>query len=79
MEDSEDFDISPFLEKSFHTIHNHIKNKESVLVACTAGISRSASLCIAYLIRAHGYTYQEAFEKVKSARPFIKPNSGFVA
>lgn len=43
------------------------------------GISRSAAVVIAYLVREHGMTYDQAFAFVKSKRACIKPNSGFVA
>ena len=42
------------------------------------GVSRSASIVIAYLIRNHHMTYNEAFKFVKSKRACVKPNSGFV-
>jgi len=48
-----------------------------VLVVCTAGISRSASVVISYLIKKYKMSYESAFEKVKTARIFIKPNDGF--
>ena len=42
------------------------------------GISRSASVVIAYLIKNHGMSYEFAFAFVKKYRACIKPNSGFV-
>jgi len=41
------------------------------------GISRSASVVIAYLIKNHGMSYEFAFAFVKKYRACIKPNSGF--
>jgi len=49
-----------------------------VLVHCQGGISRSASLCIAYLIQCQGLSYDAAFALVRKARPIIMPNIGFV-
>lgn len=49
------------------------------LVVCTAGMSRSATVCIAYLMMEHGMSYEDAFNKVKSARKYVKPNEGFEA
>ena len=43
-----------------------------VLVACAAGMSRSASMCIGYLVRA-GYDAPTAHAMVKAARPVIAP------
>lgn len=41
------------------------------------GVSRSASVVIAYLI-ATGSSYAEAYRAVETARPCIRPNQGFV-
>jgi protein-tyrosine phosphatase len=43
-----------------------------------AGVSRSSSVVIAYLIREKGMTYDEAFGIVKVKRSIIDPNRGFV-
>lgn len=43
-----------------------------------AGVSRSASICIAFVMRAMKLRYEEAFKVVHKARPIIQPNSGFV-
>ncbi|XP_075162008.1 dual specificity protein phosphatase 18 [Haematobia irritans] len=47
------------------------------LVHCVAGVSRSASLCLAYLMKCSGMTLKEAFVHVKNIRPQIRPNTGF--
>ncbi len=45
------------------------KNKgNSILVACAAGINRSAAFCIASLKEAEGITLLEAFKEVKKNR-----------
>ena len=51
----------------------------NVLVHCNQGISRSASLVIAYLIMENGFTLREAFRLVKKLRPSVLPNSGFLS
>ena len=48
------------------------------LVVCTAGRSRSAAVCIAYLIKRKGLKLAEAIALVSQARPIIEPNSGFM-
>lgn len=48
-----------------------------ILVHCVAGISRSASLCIAYLMKHHEMTLLNAYNHIKERRPSIKPNCGF--
>lgn len=41
------------------------------------GISRSAAIIIAYLMRDRGMSYDEALQAVKSKRMCVKPNIGF--
>ena len=48
-----------------------------VLVHCHAGVSRSASVVIAYLVWKNGWTTTQAFKHIKKSR-FIMPNNGFV-
>jgi|UniRef100_A0AC35EUL4 atypical dual specificity phosphatase len=47
------------------------------LVHCVAGVSRSASLVIVYLVKHEKMTLRQAYHYVKSARPIIRPNIGF--
>ncbi|KAM8703922.1 hypothetical protein ACLKA7_008534 [Drosophila subpalustris] len=47
------------------------------LVHCVAGVSRSASLCLAYLMKYGGMSLREAYTHVQSIRPQVRPNSGF--
>ena len=47
------------------------------LVHCMAGVSRSASLCIVYLMKYDRQTLLQAYHYVKAARPIIRPNVGF--
>lgn len=51
----------------------------NVLVHCRMGISRSASLVIAFLMRKYKCGYDKAFVKVKDRRPIVHPNTGFVS
>ncbi|XP_077989228.1 serine/threonine/tyrosine-interacting protein B-like [Glandiceps talaboti] len=48
-----------------------------VLVHGNAGISRSASLVIAYVIETFGLSYKDAFRFVQQRRFCINPNEGF--
>lgn len=42
------------------------------------GISRSASVVIAYVMKAYDWNLERALEFVKTKRGCIKPNSGFL-
>lgn len=54
-----------------------VKKKESVLIHCAYGVSRSATLAIAFLMKMLKISYLEAFVFVRRKRPVIKPNCGF--
>lgn len=51
--------------------------KGAVLVHCYFGVSRSATVVIAYVMKKYGLTYLEALEKVKKKRKIVSPNQGF--
>lgn len=48
-----------------------------MLVHCNAGVSRSAALCMAYLVKHRGVSLLEAHRWVKTCRPIARPNNGF--
>ena len=68
--------IIPHFEEAFEFIN---KGMESgcVLVHCNAGISRAATIVIAYLMKTRNMTLTQAYGLVKEKRPVISPNSGF--
>ena len=43
------------------------------------GKSRSATCLIAYLMRRHGLTPEDALSRLRETRPMCEPNAGFVA
>ncbi|TNN57302.1 Dual specificity protein phosphatase 2 [Liparis tanakae] len=49
-----------------------------VLVHCQAGISRSATICLAYLMHTQRVKLDEAFDFVKRRRQVISPNLAFM-
>jgi len=49
-----------------------------ILIHCRAGISRSATICIAYLMYAGRLTLDEAHDYLKRRRPLISPNLNFM-
>lgn len=52
--------------------------QDPVLVHCMAGISRSASLVIAFLMYKHSWILSDALSFVKAKRPIVHPNPGFL-
>ncbi|ELP92469.1 dual specificity protein phosphatase, putative [Entamoeba invadens IP1] len=55
------------------------RKRENVLVHCLAGVSRSATICVAYIMNTKSMSRDEAIQYVRTRRPVIQPNSGFMA
>ncbi|KAM4819548.1 dual specificity protein phosphatase 1 [Thomomys bottae] len=78
VEDSHKADISIWFNEAIDFIDS-IKNAGGrVFVHCQAGISRSATICLAYLMRTNRVKLDEAFEFVKQRRSVISPNFSFM-
>lgn len=60
-------------------INNAVRIKESILIHCNAGVSRSSAIVIGYLMLVNKLSYADAFSAVREKRPCIKPNCGFEA
>lgn len=69
--------ISEHFDECLDFIGEAVGNNSAVLVNCWAGVSRSATIVIAFLIRTMCLNYLEAFETVRKARHWINPNKGF--
>jgi len=76
--DLESQDLKPHLEDAVEDIDSALGRGRNVLVHCQQGVSRSAAIVIAYLIRKRGMSFDSALAFVRQRRPCIKPNSGFV-
>nr|XP_043618552.1 dual specificity protein phosphatase 1-like [Erigeron canadensis] len=50
----------------------------SVLVHCLAGISRSASVITAYLMRTERLSVKDALASLRQSKPSVNPNRGFL-
>jgi len=53
------------------------KNKNKLLIHCKAGISRSVTIVIYFLMIKFNYSYFTAYELIRKKRPFINPNDWF--
>jgi protein-tyrosine phosphatase len=69
--------LTQYFDECVDFIDSAVKSGGKVLVHCSYGISRSASIVIAYLMKKHAMTYDEAYDYVKSHRDIIEPNDGF--
>lgn len=72
MEDSIDQDL--YIDEAL----SFIEQNKNVLVHCKAGISRSSSIVIAFIMKQKKMKFERAFEFVKNCRNCIAPNLGFI-
>lgn len=78
IDDDPSEDISSILEMSYENIKNGL-NEGGVLVHCRAGVSRSATAVLYYLVKSGNCSNLfEAVKYLKSCRPCISPNDGFI-
>lgn len=88
LNDLPDEDISQFFDKSYDFIDNHIKKGHNVLVHCMAGVSRSVTLVLNFIIRkmyetkkvmvCPCYIVNYALNLIKEKRNVANPNKGFL-
>uniref|UniRef100_A0AC35UII1 Protein-tyrosine-phosphatase n=1 Tax=Rhabditophanes sp. KR3021 TaxID=114890 RepID=A0AC35UII1_9BILA len=64
------------LETILDTIISAIK-EGNVLVHCEQGVSRSVTICTAYVMKIFSWKYHKAIEYVKKQRPESYPNKSF--
>ena len=77
MKDLNNHDNKPFIEIGYNFIDTCLGLKQNVLVHCMAGISRSVSLVVYYLMKKYHLSYKEAHSFVKSKRSIANPNESF--
>ena len=77
IDDHDRCDIMDHFDSCIAFINKHRKQGISVYVHCAAGVSRSATIVIAYLMKEYKLGYESAFRKLKLCRPIIDPNNGF--
>jgi len=79
LDDTADFDISGHFDRAVSFIEEAKLSASNVLVHCQQGISRSASMVIAYLIAKENMSLKDALALVKNKRQIVNPNVGFMS
>ncbi|KAL9266246.1 Dual specificity protein phosphatase 1-like protein, partial [Drosera capensis] len=78
VQDSTSTILVKYFDECFQFIDEAKAMGGSILVHCLAGVSRSATIVVAYLMKKHGVTRDQALLQVKAVRPFVAPNPGFM-
>ncbi|XP_049867630.1 protein phosphatase Slingshot isoform X2 [Pectinophora gossypiella] len=77
--DDDKTDLLKHWDNTFKYINKARNEGSKVLVHCKMGISRSASVVIAYAMKAFNWNFEKALKHVKMKRNCIKPNTNFIS
>lgn len=84
LEDDDDQELFPYLDSCFDFINkvagqwkSDSDNKGTILVNSYFGMSRSASVVIAYLMKEKKWSLREAYDHLKERHSSINPNDNF--
>ena len=77
-DDRDDEDLFQYFQEAVTFIRQALCSGGIVYVHCGAGISRSATICSAFLISELHMTSKQAVNCCIQARPFVRPNNGFL-
>nr|XP_032808061.1 dual specificity protein phosphatase 1 [Petromyzon marinus] len=78
VEDNHKADIGAWFLEAIDFIDSTRRGGGRVFVHCHAGVSRSATICLAYLMKTRRLRLDEAFEFVRQRRSVISPNFNFL-
>ncbi|XP_055585183.1 protein phosphatase Slingshot isoform X2 [Uranotaenia lowii] len=76
--DDDKTDLLKHWDNTYKYISRVRMEGSKVLVHCKMGISRSASVVIAYAMKANSWDFAQALQHVKEKRTCIKPNKNFI-
>lgn len=75
--DVDETDLLKEFDKTNKFIQEAREQGTSCLVHCKMGVSRSASVVLAYLMKENNWSYEYAYQFTKQKRACINPNDGF--
>jgi protein-tyrosine phosphatase len=78
MIDDEIEDATRYFDETYEFIENARSCNSKILVHCFMGMSRSATIVIAYLMKHKRWNLKAAFRFVREKRPIIELNVGFM-
>ncbi|VDK84012.1 unnamed protein product [Litomosoides sigmodontis] len=77
LDDTPSTNIYQYFDLISDQIETIIASGGNVLVHCVAGISRSASICLAFLTKFRCKSLRQAYQLMNQKRPLVRPNVGF--
>ena len=75
--DAPNVDIKQYFDETYKIIDETLSGDKKILIHCQAGISRSATIVIAYIMKKNKMKMNDAYKLVHDKRPCIGPNLGF--
>ncbi|KRZ68858.1 Sodium/hydrogen exchanger 9, partial [Trichinella papuae] len=76
--DIPEWNLMADFDRCLEFIESSIQSKENVLVHCQEGISRSATVVAAYLMKKYNIDENEALRRIQAVRSIVRPNIGFM-
>ncbi|KAL9988494.1 hypothetical protein ACROYT_G002948 [Oculina patagonica] len=76
--DEPEADLLSFFDECSEFITSGLKDEQNVIVHCLAGVSRSATVVLAYLMNSNQMSLDDAIGFLKSVYPKANPNFGFL-
>lgn len=77
LKDANTEEISKILYRTLKWIDDAVQKSGRVLVHCREGVSRSATIVMAYLMWRYSMTFEAANDKLRRVRAICNPNTGF--
>ncbi|KAK3745823.1 hypothetical protein QZH41_017141 [Actinostola sp. cb2023] len=78
VEDNWKANLADLFPEAFSFIDEGRQKGKGVLIHCLAGVSRSVTVTIAYLMLSNGLTLNEAYDFVKARKSNVSPNFNFM-
>ncbi|ESO98300.1 hypothetical protein LOTGIDRAFT_114339, partial [Lottia gigantea] len=78
VEDTASADLHFWFKDAIQFIEEEKKDGGKILVHCKGGVSRSATVCLAYIMYTRCVGLEDAFDFIKSRRDSISPNANFM-
>ena len=75
--DSESQKLDKYLDKTNAFIKEGSENGNKILIHCGAGVSRSSTICLMYMIIEKKYKFSDAYTLIKQKRKCVMPNMTF--